>query len=156
MSPKLKKISIFFTLIFFSFIIGCLSVRKVERGFTVRIKSKSPALSASNPDNIRTGQPGALTNIPDHVINKITFSWMAPTINKDGTPLKDLRGYSVYYGQMENSLGDKDRKRIDVPHNQTSIEFYNLSSGKWCFEVTAWNTSGNESDFSNGRCIIIQ
>jgi hypothetical protein len=81
---------------------------------------------------------------------------MAPTTNTDGTPLKDLRGYSVYYGQMENSLGDKDRKRIDVTRNQTSIEFYNLASGKWCFEVTAWNTSGNESDFSNGRCIIIQ
>ncbi len=156
MSPKLKKISTFFTLIFFSFIIGCLSVRKVERGFTVRIKSKSPALSASNPDNIRAEQPGALTKIPDHVINKITLSWKAPTKNTDGTLLKDLQSYRVYYGQTENSLGYKYRKRIYVSPNQTSIEFYNLATGKWCFEVTAWDTSGNESDFSNGRCINIQ
>ncbi len=156
MSQKLKKISILFIPIFFSFIIGCLSVRKAEKGFVVEIKSKSQALSASNSDNIRTGQQEALTNIPGHVINKIPLNWMAPTTNIDGTPLKDLWGYRVYYGQMETSLGDKDRKRIAVSHNQTSIEFYNLASGKWCFEVTALDTSGNESDFSNGRCINIQ
>ena len=98
MSPKLKKISTFFTLIFFSFIIGCLSVRKAERGFVVEIKSKSSAPSTSRPDNISTGQPGALTNTPDHVINKTTLSWTAPTTNADGTPLKDLHGYNVYYG----------------------------------------------------------
>jgi hypothetical protein len=155
MSPKFKKISTYFTLIFFSFIIGCISVRKAERGFVVEIKSKSPALSTSRSDNLSTGQPGALTNIPDQVINKTTLNWMAAT-NADGTPLKDLHGYNVYYGQTENSLGDKDRKRIHVPKNNTSIVINNLASGEWCFQVTAYDTSGNESEFSNGVCENIQ
>jgi len=156
MSPKLKKISTFITLICFSFVIGCLSVRKAERGFVVEIKSKAPLSSTSRPDNIRTEQPRALTNIPDHVINEITLSWVAPTTNTDGTPLKDLHGYSVYYGQTKNSLGDKRRNQIPVSRNDTSIVIYNLASGEWCFDVTVWNTSGKESDFSDGICINIQ
>ena len=152
MSPTVKKISIVFTLIFFNVIIACLSVRKAERGFVVEMKSKAPAHSASSPDHIRTWQPEPLTQIPEDVRNKLTLSWTAPTTNTDGSPLKDLRGYSVYYGKTKNSLGDKNRKRRDVLQNQTSIEFYNLTSGNWCFDVTVWNTSGIESDFSDGVC----
>jgi hypothetical protein len=156
MSPKLKKFSTYFILIFFSFIIGCISVRKEGKSFIVEIKSKSPAPSTSSPDNISTRQSGALTNTPGHGINEITISWTAPTTNSDGTPLKDLRDYTVYYGQTEKSLGDKRRNRKQVSRNETSTVIYNLASGEWCFEVTAWDTSGNESEFSKWKCINIQ
>lgn len=156
MNPTLKKISVFFTLIFYSSIIGCLSVRKEEIGFAVEIKSKSPVPSISRPDKTSNRQPGTFTHAPDRIINKTTLRWTAPATNADGTPLNDLHGYTVYYGQTKNSLGDKDRKRKNVSRDDTSIVIYNLESGEWCFQVTAYDTSYNESEFSNGVCGNIQ
>lgn len=120
------------------------------------IKSKSMALSTSRPDTTSTGQPEVLTDTPEHVINKTTLIWTAPTTNNDGTPLKDLYGYKIYYGQTKNSLGNKERNQMPVSRTESRIVIYNLASGEWCFEVTVLNTSGKESDFSDGICINIQ
>ncbi len=81
-----------------------------------------------------------------------TLSWNAPTANADGTPLNDLAGYKVYYG---NSSGTYSQN-ISVG-NVTTYIVNNLSEGlTYYFAVTAYDTSGNESGYSNEVSKIIQ
>jgi|GEM_PF-5829091 len=74
-----------------------------------------------------------------------TLSWNAPTTNADGTLLTDLEGYRVYYGTSSHNYSQD----IDVG-NVTTYTITNLVSGvTYYFAVTAYDTSGNESNFSN-------
>ncbi|NIA18329.1 MAG: hypothetical protein GWO79_00385, partial [Actinobacteria bacterium] len=75
----------------------------------------------------------------------ITLTWDPPTTNVDGTPLTDLEGYRVYYG---TASGNYDTN-IDAT-NVVSYEVEGLIPGNtYYFAVTAYDTSGNESDYSN-------
>jgi len=73
-----------------------------------------------------------------------TLSWDAPTTNADGTPLTDLGGYKVYCGTASRVYGTP----TDVGKVLT-YKVINLSEGTKYFAVTAYDTSGNESCFSN-------
>ena len=75
----------------------------------------------------------------------VTLSWDAPTTNADGTPLTDLAGYKIYYGTSSHAYSTA----IDVG-NVTKHMVSNLENGVvYYFAVTAYDTSGNESNFSN-------
>ncbi len=65
------------------------------------------------------------------------LSWKANTDS-------DLAGYNLYYGTASGSYGTP----IDVG-NQTTYTVTGLGPGTHYFAVTAYNTSGNESGFSN-------
>ena len=71
------------------------------------------------------------------------LSWDVPTTNADGTPLTDLAGFKVYYGNASGIY----TKIIDVG-NITTYVVSNLSPGPHYFTVTAYNISGYESDYS--------
>lgn len=74
-----------------------------------------------------------------------TLSWDAPTTNKDGSPLIDLAGYKVYYGTTSRNYS----QNIDVG-NVTTYKVTNLTEGlTYYFAVTAYDTSRNESNYSN-------
>ena len=73
-----------------------------------------------------------------------TLTWDAPTTNADGTPLTDLGGYKVYYGVAPRIYGTP----TDVGKVLT-YKVINLSEGTKYFAVTAYDTSGNESCYSN-------
>ena len=77
-----------------------------------------------------------------------TLTWDAPTTNADGTALTDLAGYKIYYGPATN---DYSGGSIDVGLT-TSYDAQALPSGWTCFVVTAYDTSGNESTYSNEVC----
>jgi len=169
-------------LLLMSMLAGCVSIKKEGKTFVVQIKAISPettpeetpataalydmgtrqhaspaATSEYAPStallyDMSTGQPAPLNNTPAQFRNKAFLRWEGPTTNADGTPLHDLDGYKIYYDQTENSLDAKDRMRINVTTNATSIIMYNLLSGRWCFQVTAYDTYGNESEFSNRVC----
>ena len=71
------------------------------------------------------------------------LSWQAPTTNEDGTPLTDLAGYKLYYSKTQgNYLAPVDVHNV-LTHTIT------LGDGTWYFVVTAYDTSGNESAYSN-------
>ena len=79
-----------------------------------------------------------------------TLSWQAPATDALGSTLYDLGGYKIYYRLSSNN----DARSINVG-NFTSIVISNLSPGRWCFSVTAYDTSGNESQYSNEMCKTI-
>lgn len=75
-----------------------------------------------------------------------TLSWVAPTQNVDGSPLTDLAGYEIRYGQSSADLSET--VQLDNPSlNVYVIE--NLTSGTWYFAVTAVNSQGVTSPLSN-------
>jgi hypothetical protein len=80
----------------------------------------------------------------------VTLSWDAPTTNSDGSPLSDLAGYKVYYGTSSGSYTNS----VDVG-NIAGASVSSLASGSWCFAVTAYDTSGNESNYSGEQCTSI-
>jgi hypothetical protein len=75
----------------------------------------------------------------------VTVSWAAPTTNVDGTPLADLSGFKLYYGQSAQQL---DRVLQIGTSSTTSQAVQNLASGTWYFAVAAVNTAGLESALS--------
>jgi len=77
----------------------------------------------------------------------LTLTWDAPTANSDGSkPLTDLNGYIIYYRSSTGSYNNANK--IDIGNN-LGTSFSSLSPGTWCFVVTAYDTSGNESDYSD-------
>lgn len=75
-----------------------------------------------------------------------TLSWSPPTSNVDGTPVTNLAGYRVKYGQQATNLSES----LSVPSpGITSVVIENLSSGTWYFAVSAYTTANIESDLSN-------
>jgi hypothetical protein len=74
----------------------------------------------------------------------VTLSWDAPTTNADGTPLGDLAGYKVYDGGSAGSY----TMSTDVG-NVTTATLEGYPEGTYYFTVVAYDTSGNESDYSN-------
>jgi hypothetical protein len=77
--------------------------------------------------------------------SQVHLSWSSPTSNADGTPLTDLAGYHVYYWQLSWDMPTS----VDVG-NQTILTLLDLDAGQtYHFAITASDTSGNESVFSN-------
>ncbi len=74
-----------------------------------------------------------------------TLSWNPPTTNTDGTPLTDLAGYKIYYGTSSGNY-----TQIINVGNVTTYPVSNLTAGAtYYFVVTAYDTSGYESGYSN-------
>lgn len=74
-----------------------------------------------------------------------TLTWNSPTQNEDGSPLEDLGGYILYFGTSSGTY----TQSIDV-NNVTTYQLTGLSDGTtYYFAITAYDTSGNESTYSN-------
>ncbi len=74
----------------------------------------------------------------------VSLTWTAPTTNADGTPLTDLSGYYVHHGTSPGVYGQSTFVGLT-----TNAQVTNLSAGTYYFAVTASDTSGNVSDYSN-------
>jgi hypothetical protein len=73
------------------------------------------------------------------------LTWNAPTENANGSPLTDLAGYRVYYGT--DPAGLTSSVNISDP-SQLTHTISDLAAGVYYFEMTAYNTSGKESNRS--------
>jgi hypothetical protein len=82
-----------------------------------------------------------------------TLSWTPPTRNTDGTALTDLRGYKVYWGPAAGSYTNS----VTLSNaGLTSYVVSNLVPGTYYFVVTAVNSKGAESVFSNAASKTIR
>ena len=73
-------------------------------------------------------------------------SWVAPTIDTDGTPVTNLSGYTIYYGTSQSDL----TQSVVVSGTSTlSYEITGLASGTWYFGVAADAADGTESAMSS-------
>jgi len=79
-------------------------------------------------------------------LGSVTLTWTPPTQNTDGSPLTDLAGYRIYWG---NGGGVYPQS---VTINNPGVSSYvveNLPPGDYEFVATALNSAGVESGFSN-------
>lgn len=84
--------------------------------------------------------PGPVGNSP----GKATLIWDAPTTNMDGTPITDLAGFKVYFGSTPGVY--------EIPVDagvETTYTVIGFNPGTYYFAVTAYDTAGNESGYSN-------
>ena len=78
-------------------------------------------------------------------VRQAILSWAPPTQNVDGSALTDLTGYKLYWGNSSRSYGTSQ----PVNGAGTTSQTLALSPGTYYFAVTALDSSGNESAFSN-------
>ncbi len=75
-----------------------------------------------------------------------TISWTPPLTNIDGSTLTDLAGYKIRHGTSAGSYPNV----INIANpGISSYVVNNLARGVHYFVVTAYDTSGNESAYSN-------
>ncbi len=83
--------------------------------------------------------------------NQVSFgsaalSWTPPTLNTDGSPLTDLASYKVYYGNESGNY----HTSIQISNNGMTVYVVkHLTPNTYYFVMTAINSSGVESNFSN-------
>jgi hypothetical protein len=126
-------------------------------------KSRSGGNTSSGPLTIDTTFDITCSNSVGSASDSVTVSvqvgvgtasltWMPPTTNQDGSSMDDLAGYKVYYGTSSGSYPNI------VPLNNPGLSSYvvdNLIPGTYYFVVTAYDTSGNESAYSNEASKVI-
>ncbi len=76
----------------------------------------------------------------------VTLQWTPPTQREDGTPLEDLAGYKVYWGQDSEQL---DRSEDVGNGGVSSYVIEGLVAGTWYVGVTAYDDAGMESQMSD-------
>jgi hypothetical protein len=75
----------------------------------------------------------------------VALSWNGPTANTDGSALKDLAGYRVYYGVSPRQYFVS----LNLPSPVLdSAVVEGLGAGTWYFANKAVNAAGVESDYS--------
>ncbi|NOZ38425.1 MAG: fibronectin type III domain-containing protein [Gammaproteobacteria bacterium] len=76
----------------------------------------------------------------------VTLSWTPPTENIDNSTLSDLAGFKILYGTTPGVYP----KSIDIKNPSiSSYVIENLSQNTYYFVITAYNSAGVSSGYSN-------
>jgi hypothetical protein len=103
----------------------------------IKITVSDGSLSAALPEFSVT--------VTQVAMGSAVLTWTPPTQNEDGSPLTDLAGFKIYYG---NESGNYPTSiQIDNPGVITYV-VENLTPDTYYFVATAVNTQGVESGFS--------
>jgi hypothetical protein len=77
--------------------------------------------------------------------SSVTLSWVAPTLNTDGSQLRNLAGFEIHYGTRSRNY---DQVLRVVGSGVTSAVIEDLGTATWYFAVLAYTSDGTESDYS--------
>ena len=102
-------------------------------------------ISVSDSDSTASLPEFSIT-VTQSALGTMTLSWTPPTENTDGTALRDLAGYKLYFGVSQNSY--TNQVRIDNPSISTYV-VENLLPDTYYIVATSFNTAGDESAYSN-------
>ena len=98
-------------------------------------------------DGAASASTGSFSIAVVHTANgTATLSWAAPSVNSDGSPLTDLAGYRIYYGNVQ---GQYNHQLEIADAGVMTAVVDNLSQGAWYFAATSLNSEGLESKLSN-------
>jgi hypothetical protein len=103
-----------------------------------------PLLAACSGSSGSASQPGATASAG----GTLFVRWHAPTSNTDGTPLRDLTGYTIYYGTQPGVL----TKTLSVEDpSATYAVVRGLQPGtRYYVAISANNAAGGHSALSGG------
>src|ERR1700676_1939718 len=80
--------------------------------------------------------------VTEMALGDATLTWTRPTHNTDGTPLTNLAGYRIYYGNQANAL----TQTIQINNaGTTALVVGNLTPGTWYFAISAFSSAQAES-----------
>ena len=97
------------------------------------------SLSCSGPGGT------ALQMISVAVVGPVELSWIAPEENADGSELVDLAGYRLYYGESSRDYSEV----IELLDAAATSHTLDLPTGDYFFAMTAFDSEGHESSYSN-------
>lgn len=112
----------------------------VVRNETINVQSSQCIAQPGDPQTPNSPDLGQ-TLITD---GDVRLSWVAPTMNVDGSPLLDLAGFYVYLQQVI-PIVDPGALEITLP----------VSPGVYLWEVSAYDTAGNESPKSESATFSV-
>ena len=82
---------------------------------------------------------------PPQTQGTATLKWAAPTQNTDGSPITNLSGYVVSYGNSATALS----QTVSITNPATlTYTVQNLGAGTWYFAVSSTESDGTESALS--------
>jgi hypothetical protein len=103
-------------------------------------------LIAVSDGKVSASLPAFTITVDQPATRSVTLTWQAPTLNEDGSPLTDLAGYEVRYGQSAGQYS----QTLSLPNAAlTSVTVEDLAPATWYFAVKAVNSAGVQSSFSN-------
>lgn len=95
---------------------------------------------------VEAALPAFTITVQQAATGSATLSWTAPTTRTDGSPLTNLAGYRLRYG---NSPGNYPNTINISNPGVTSHVVSNLASGTWHFVLAAYDSAGLESSNTN-------
>jgi len=118
-------------------------------------KAVLPAFSITVKGGAVTTAPPPTASVPlpaSPTMGSATLSWTPPTQRTNGAVLTDLAGYHIYYGKTP-SLGES--VTLANP-GLTRYVMTGLTSSTWYFEMTAYDTGGNESFPTGVQSVVME
>jgi Fibronectin type III domain len=74
------------------------------------------------------------------------LTWQPPALNTDGSSITDLAAFKIYWGTTQGTYSQSTKISSATARTHTVT---GLAKGTWYFVVTALNSQGTESPYSN-------